>query len=423
MPKRTAIWRRVSAQGRMVDAVREARDAVPLKPNDDRVHFNLANVLLQRCSGADADGSDRRVPARDRSTRQCGRALQPRRPAGRSGAGAGRQRHCGGGGSRAENAEAHRTRRGARPARQARRGIAEEPERRAPEPIDGGTEQPCRFVQGQSGFGLVEPARSMTQALESDTVRSLLSTRFDGRRATDCVCRSVSVARIRGLERSEGRGTSGPAQAPAAGSEREVVDCYWCPATMTAEDLRVVARKLDVSNVDSSPDVWGNVARSCRRGRCRHRAHAGRTKQPVSHAGGVQWRPAANYRPPGRAPESRRANPSPSEPQRPRERDSRFLALDVDVTALLPPDDSAYGFETFRTCSAFRHRCRNGTWPRPGASPRWPWSDPEDPRRQRHLPRSPGPVGQPARDGLPAGTVGGTRQLTLSRSTATTTSR
>ncbi len=51
----------------MVDALREAREAVRLKPNDDRVHFNLANVLAASdpAAGGARRGSHQRAAARD----------------------------------------------------------------------------------------------------------------------------------------------------------------------------------------------------------------------------------------------------------------------------------------------------------------------------------------------------------------------
>ena len=41
-----------------------------------------------------------------------------------------------------------------------------------------------------------------------------------------------------------------------------------------------------------------------------------------------------------------------------------LLALDVDVAALLPPDDSAYGFDNISDALNVSPRCRNAIWPR-----------------------------------------------------------
>ena len=114
-------------QGRTAEALREAREAVRMKPNDDRVHFNLGN-MMSASDPAAVNSTEEAISELRRATahqsRQRRRALQPRRPAGRSTAArrGGGVTAAGGRYRAAERRGASESRLGARTARQARRG-------------------------------------------------------------------------------------------------------------------------------------------------------------------------------------------------------------------------------------------------------------------------------------------------------------
>ena len=86
-----------------------------------------------------------------------------------------------------------------------------------------------------------------------------------------------------------------------------------------------------------------------------------------------------------------------------------FLGIEVDVTAMLPPDDAAFGFDNEPTRSAAHRRCSRPTWPRRGRSRPSPSAIP---RLGRGL-EKPTPRGRISLvvshdlDGLPLGTIGG----------------
>jgi len=136
-------------------------------------------------------------------------------------------------------------------------------------------------------------------------------------------------------------------QAPAASTpppEREVVDRY-CVACHNdrLKTSGLSLEKLDVSNADSSRDIWENVARKLQ----------ARSMPPQ----GARRPDEATYRALETAIETRldaaaAAHPNPGAPILHRLNRSEYanairdlLALDVDVTSLLPPDDAAYGFD------------------------------------------------------------------------------
>ncbi len=135
-----------------------------------------------------------------------------------------------------------------------------------------------------------------------------------------------------------------PAQATAPASEREVLDRY-CVSCHNdrLKTSGLSLEKLDVSKADASPDVWENVARKLQ----------ARSMPPQ----GARRPDEATYRTLEGAIETRldtaaTAHPTPGAPILHRLNRSEYanaihdlLALDVDVTSLLPPDDAAYGFD------------------------------------------------------------------------------
>src|SRR6478736_1534364 len=134
-----------------------------------------------------------------------------------------------------------------------------------------------------------------------------------------------------------------PAAAPAS-SEREVLDRY-CVSCHNdrLKTSGLSLEKLDVSKADTSPDVWENVARKLQ----------ARAMPPQ----GARRPDEATYRTLESAIEQRLdaaalTRPNPGAPILHRLNRSEYanaihdlLALDVDVTSLLPPDDSAFGFD------------------------------------------------------------------------------
>jgi hypothetical protein len=133
-------------------------------------------------------------------------------------------------------------------------------------------------------------------------------------------------------------------QAPAAASEREVVDRY-CVSCHNdrLKTSGLSLEKLDISRADSAPDVWENVARKLQ-ARSMPPQGARRPDEPTYRAleSGIEKRLDA----------AAAAHPNPGAPILHRLNRSEYanavrdlIALDVDVTSLLPPDDSAYGFD------------------------------------------------------------------------------
>jgi hypothetical protein len=132
--------------------------------------------------------------------------------------------------------------------------------------------------------------------------------------------------------------------AAAAASEREVVDRY-CVSCHNdrLKTSGLSLEKLDISKADSAPDVWENVARKLQ----------ARSMPPQ----GARRPDEATYRALESGIEKRldaaaAAHPNPGAPILHRLNRSEYanavrdlIALDVDVTSLLPPDDSAYGFD------------------------------------------------------------------------------
>jgi hypothetical protein len=136
-------------------------------------------------------------------------------------------------------------------------------------------------------------------------------------------------------------------QAPAAAapsSEREILDRY-CVSCHNdrLKTSGLSLEKLDVSNADSSRDVWENVARKLQ-ARSMPPQGARRPDEAAYHTleAAIETRLDA----------AAAAHPNPGAPILHRLNRSEYanaihdlLALDVDVTSLLPPDDAAYGFD------------------------------------------------------------------------------
>jgi hypothetical protein len=131
---------------------------------------------------------------------------------------------------------------------------------------------------------------------------------------------------------------------PAGSSEREVLDRY-C-VSCHSDRLKtggLSLEKLDVSKADASPDLWEGVVRKLQ----------ARSMPPQN----ARRPDDATYRAVEAALENRldaaaAAHPNPGAPILHRLNRSEYanairdlLALDVDVTSLLPPDDAAYGFD------------------------------------------------------------------------------
>jgi len=145
------------------------------------------------------------------------------------------------------------------------------------------------------------------------------------------------------VPKAAGPQTPGPATAAAA-AERDVLDRY-CVSCHNdrLKTSGLSLEKLDVSKVDSAPDIWEAVARKLQ----------ARSMPPQ----GARRPDEATYRVLEAAIENRldaaaAARPNPGAPILHRLNRSEYanaihdlLVLDVDVTSLLPPDDAAYGFD------------------------------------------------------------------------------
>ena len=79
-----------------------------------------------------------------------------------------------------------------------------------------------------------------------------------------------------------------------------------------------------------------------------------------------------------------------------------LLALDVDAATLLPPDDSAYGFDNIADVLGVSPSLQERYLAAAARISALAVGDPAHPARQRHLPRAAGPVAEPARRGAAA---------------------
>jgi hypothetical protein len=135
-----------------------------------------------------------------------------------------------------------------------------------------------------------------------------------------------------------------PGATPAVSSEREAIDRY-C-VSCHSDRLKtggLSLEKLDVSKADSSPDVWEGVIRKLQ-ARSMPPQNARRPDDPTYRALEAALE--------NRLDAAAAAHPNPGAPILHRLNRSEYanairdlLALDVDVTSLLPPDDAAYGFD------------------------------------------------------------------------------
>ncbi|HEY1304439.1 MAG TPA: DUF1592 domain-containing protein [Vicinamibacterales bacterium] len=189
---------------------------------------------------------------------------------------------------------------------------------------------------------------------------------------------------------------------------RAIVDqyCVTCHnARLKTGDL--VLEKLDMSRVDGDAAIWEKVVRKVRAGVMPPQG-ARRPDEATAH-GLVAWLENQLDR-------AAEAHPNPGRPLLHRLNRAEYqnairdlLALDVDVTSLLPPDDSAYGFdnisdvlgvspslqERYLTAAGRISKLAVGDpTMRPGSDT---YRVPQDLSQNQHI------------DGLPLGTVGGLR--------------
>ena len=116
------------------------------------------------------------------------------------------------------------------------------------------------------------------------------------------------------------------------------------PATTSARRPAACRSKAWTSPTSpQSPDVWEKVVRKVRVGMMPPQG----APQPdrTTRDGLVACLTTTLDRAAARAPEPGPAAAAPPEPRRVRQRHPRSAALEVDPAALLPPDDSAYGFD------------------------------------------------------------------------------
>jgi hypothetical protein len=135
-----------------------------------------------------------------------------------------------------------------------------------------------------------------------------------------------------------------PAAAPPASPYREVVDKY-C-ATCHNQRLKtagLMLDRMDLAKVPSDADVWEKVVRKLRAG-AMPPPGAQRPDQATYHSL-ISWLETELDR-------AAEAKPNPGRPVLHRLNRTEYanairdlLALDVDAASLLPPDDSAYGFD------------------------------------------------------------------------------
>ncbi len=142
---------------------------------------------------------------------------------------------------------------------------------------------------------------------------------------------------------------------------------------------------LDPSQADNAgqhPEIWEKVVRKLR---ARYMPPSGMPRPDektfdamVASMTGQLDRAAAAKPNPGRSDTFRRLNRTE---YRNSVRD--LLALDIDVTALLPSDDASHGFDNV-TVGNCRRRCWSGIWERRRRSAVWPWEGRGNRRAEIH---------------------------------------
>jgi mono/diheme cytochrome c family protein len=202
--------------------------------------------------------------------------------------------------------------------------------------------------------------------------------------------------------------SASPAPAADSAPYRAVVNqyCVTCHnARLKTGDL--VLETLDMSKVDADAAIWEKAVRKLRAGVMP--PQGARHLDDAERHGLIAWLESQLDR-------ASDAHPNPGRPLLHRLNRAEYknairdlLSLDVDVTTLLPPDDSAYGFDNIsdvlgvspslqeRYLSAARHISRLAVGDptmRPGSDT---YRVPQDLSQNQHI------------EGLPLGTVGGLR--------------
>ena len=149
-----------------------------------------------------------------------------------------------------------------------------------------------------------------------------------------------------GAHAQEPAGGSAAAELPPAASDaRQLLDRY-CVACHNArlETAGLSLEDIDVAHVAAEPETWENVVRKLRTSTMpppnRPQPPAAASAATASWLASTLDRAAAASPNPGRTETLRRLNRTEYQNA---VRD--LLALDVDATALLPPDESGYGFD------------------------------------------------------------------------------
>ena len=159
---------------------------------------------------------------------------------------------------------------------------------------------------------------------------------------------AIAATAAGGLQAAGPRQQASEAAQPSAAAARALLDRYCITCHNDAQRRRgsipISLQAVDVADVGADADVWERVVRKLRAGMM---PPAGRPRPDrAAHDGLVAWleseldRAAAAQPNPGRTETFHRLNRAE---YRNAVRD--LLALDVDVTALLPADDASYGFD------------------------------------------------------------------------------
>ena len=181
-----------------------------------------------------------------------------------------------------------------------------------------------------------------------------------------------------------------PAAAPAIGGDSRAVLDQYC-VTCHNERLKtagLVLDQADPSKRAERPKVWEKVVRKLRAGAMPPSARRGPTRRRTTRAGLGSKRRSI-------APRRRHPNPGPAALHRLNRAEYAnairdLLALDVDVASLLPPDDSAFGFDNNADVLGVSPVLLERYLSPPGASARSPSAIPPRSPGHRHLPRPPG---------------------------------
>ena len=185
---------------------------------------------------------------------------------------------------------------------------------------------------------------------------------------------------------------------PAAPASRATLDQYCAGChNSRVKSGGIAFDAIDLANVPRDAAVWEKSSASSTRGRCRRWARGVPTRRAITRS-----RRGSKTR----IDRAAAAAPNPGRPLLHRLNRAEYanairdlLDLDVDVSALLPPDDSAYGFDNIADVLGVSPSLQERYLSAAEKISALAVGDPDDGPRHRDVPRPPGPLAGSAHRG------------------------